>query len=241
MDTKPARVPLGPPVQDPLTPPPKRKTSAAHDPFWAQVVLLLNGGDLLDATGRHVFTVVKDPDGDVIGTPNGLQFIKPGALQTLNNLSDFAFADSWTLDFQTNGVSAGAGTQLILSAYNNDSAGEWEVFTRGAPNFNMGFYAPAGAFLEPTAPAVITDSPVDWAVTYDKPTNTLRTYVGGVKNGEIVGGPNNYAASVPAVFVGRETTGVSKTYSGFMRVRVTLANRGYGDAYTPTSWPAPTS
>jgi hypothetical protein len=215
--------------------------AGANDPFWASVILLLNGADLLDATGRHTFTVVQDPDGSVTGTPSGLHFVKPAALRTVTNLSDFAFAGSWTMDFQTNGETIGASTALILSAYNTDSAGEWEVFTRGSPNFNMGFYAPGGAFVEPTTPAVITNTPIDWAITYDLPSNTLRTYVNGVKNGEIVGGPNNYLSTAPALFVGRETATSGKSYAGYLRLRVTLANRNYGNSYTPPTWPAPTS
>lgn len=229
-------VPIGPPLQDPLQAPPRRMSAGGGDPFWASVVLLMNGiNSLADATGRHTMT----SNGAVATGPNGVVF-NGGYIQAANNLADFSPAGSFTWDMQVNGVVAGAATAVLMGTYADGAAGQWELYSRGNPNYNSGFYSSAGQALEPAGP-VITDAPVELAVCYDAGAGTVAIYLGGARIGIVTGPPNNYtpAALVP-LFIGIEGT-VSKPFKGTMRLRMTNANRGYGAGYVPTPWPKPTS
>lgn len=209
------------------------------DPFWEDVVLLLQGDALEDASGRHELVV---SDGDVAVDNDMLVFDGASALRIDDNLADFQFGGSWTVEGQLIGVTAGASTAILVSNLTSN-AGEWQIFTRGAAeSFRGGFYAPAGAYVEPGTPPWVTDALVDWGVTYDAGTTTLRLYINGAKIGEAVGAGDYSPDVAPSLFIGRESAIVTKFLRGSLRLRITNGvARMTADTYTPPTWPVPTN
>ena len=125
---------------------------------------------------------------------------------------------------------------IILSTYLN-VPGDWQFFTRGAPNFQGGIFATSGAYIEPSTPPWATGAPVSFAFQYDAdalPTPVASLYVGGDRIGMLVAA-GNYAASPPnPLYIGREGPTVAKFLNGILRgLRFTLASRGYAESYTP--------
>lgn len=239
----PIRSPLGPPIQSPLKPPPWRKpggTPPAVDPFWSSVVLLLQGDTLTDASGRHALIT---NDGAVVPGPTGLFFNGGSALRIDDNLADFAPTGSFTIDGEATIATITASTFILLSTYIG-VPGDWQFFTRGAPNFQGGVFATSGAYIEPPAPPWATGAPVAFAFQYDAdalPTPVASLYVGGDRIGMSVAA-GNYAPSPPnPLYIGRESATVAKFLNGFLRLRMTHASRGYGASYIPPTWPVPTS
>lgn len=237
MTTPVERKPLAPPLQDPLQPPPRKMSGGGGgDPFWSSVVLLMNGvNSLADATGRHTMT----PNGGVATGPDGVVF-NGGYIQAGNNLGDFSPPGSFTWDMQVNGIVAGAATAVLMGTYADGAPGQWELYSRGNPNYNSGFYSSAGQALEP-AGAVITDAPVELAVLFDADAGTVSIYINGVRVGVATGPPNDYTPDVLVpLFIGIEGS-ITKPFKGTMCLRMTNADRGYGAGYVPSTWPKPTS
>jgi hypothetical protein len=200
-------------------------------------VLLLNGGSLVDATGRHT---ISTNDGTVTSSGGLLSFDGASALRIDDNLSDFAFAGSFTIEGQINGVSAGAGTAVFLSNYDG-SAQTFELFTRGLPNYNGGWYAPFGDYQESSTPAWINDTTHDFAFVYDAATGAQSLYLDGTRISTSTGQPHGYNPTTPpSLYIGRESATSTKFLKGLLRLRIDNGVALYtGASYTPPSWPIP--
>lgn len=209
------------------------------DPYWEQVVLLLQGDSLEDAKGRHILIT---HEGTVTSADGLLQFDGASSLRVDNNLDDFTFPGSFTIEGQIDGVSAGAATAVLLSV-NTGLAGDWEIFTRGASNFNGGFYATSGDYLEPSSPAWITDSLHSFAYVYDADAKVSHLYLDGTQIGSNTNPANDYLPDVAAsLFIGRENAVNEKRFKGGLTVRITNGVARYtGSTYTPPTWPLPTN
>jgi len=205
--------------------------AGASDPFWANVVLLLQGSSLTDATGRHTLIVNE-------GTPTAdgmLRFDGSSSLRIEDALADFQFPGAYTIEGQLQEAPPGNSTSVLVS--NAYADGGWEVFARGAPDLSGGFYGDGGAFIEPATPPWVTSAVVDWAFVSDESGSAL--YLGGTRIG--IGGASPQTA-LSALYLGREGPASAKNLIGGMRLRITKGiARMSGETYTPMTWPAPTN
>lgn len=203
-------------------------------------VLLLNGdvsgGAAIDSTGRHV---VITNDGTITSSGGMLSFNGSTALRIDDNLSDFVFPGALTFEGQMNSPTLTATTAIIMSNYVG-VAGDVQLFTRGAPNYQGGIFSTAGPYLEPSTPPWVTDSIRDFAFTYDADptTPTSRLYLAGTLIASVVGVANFAPGSLLSLFIGRESAGVAKFFNGLLRLRIDNGVALYtGSSYTPPSWP----
>ena len=211
-----------------------KRAAGPSDPNWNNVVLLLNGNSLTDAKGRHTLIV---NDGTPTVNANGIYLDGASSLRIEDNLVDFRLTAPFTMEGELTGVSAGAATAVFFSNYAGVN-GDFELFTRGGPNFNMGFYGDANVFLEQLTPVII-DAPVSWAFTVDN-LSMCRLFVNGVVIASGVAGGGGFdTGSLLPVFIGRENAGSTKFFKGSLRLRVTKGVCRYADTYTPPAWPLP--
>lgn len=196
-------------------------------------VLLLNGGGLVDSTGRHALVT---NDGTVTSVGGRLNFDGASALRIDDNLVDFSFPGSFTIEGQFMGRTAGAATAVFLSNYTNQ-AGDFQFFSRGTPTFAGGIYATGGAYMEGGA-VWVDDAVHDWAFTYDATTNQARIYLDGTLT-QSTGGLANYAPATPtSLYIGRESGSTTKFLNGQLRLRIVKGAALYtGDKYTAPTWP----
>lgn len=214
------------------------------DPHWANVVLLLNGDTLADATGRHTLSQAGN-GGDVTASADGLVFGGNAALRVEDNYGDFAFGTgvaSYTIEARALGIQAGAwqGARMIASNYSG-VAGDWEFYGRGSiSSYGGGWYASAGPYMEPPAGTWVDGTEHDFAVSFDDETGITSLYRDGLRIASASGGAN-YGWGGGPLFVGRE--GVQeKFWIGTLRLAITKGVcKMKGDSYTPQPWPRPTS
>lgn len=209
------------------------------DPFWNNVVLLLNGNALTDAKGRHT---LDDFEGAVTVVDGRLFFDGASSLEVLGNLDDFNLPGDFTIEGESAGAGVSAtGTMVLLSNY--AGGGTFQVYCRGKDG-NSGFYAEVvsgDALAYESAPALLQDVPVQWAAV--RQGSTFRWYIDGnvVQTFNNVGG-NISQSPAPRAFVGRATPSTAQNYSGGLRLRVTKGVARYaGSSYTPPTWPLPTN
>jgi len=212
---------------------------ATPDPYWDQVVLLLQGDALEDAKGRHALIT---HEGTVTTSDGLLRFDGASSLRIDDSLEDFTFAGSFTIEGLINGVTAGAQTAILLSTLIGVN-GDWELFTRGASNFNGGFYGTSGDYLEPSSPAWITDTLHSFAYTFDSDSGAGSLYLDGTRIATSTGAAHDYLPETAgSLFIGREGASSEKRFKGGLTVRITNGVARYtGDTYTPPAWPLPTS
>lgn len=241
MDRLPIQTPLGVPMAPPTKPPPRPRkggTPAATDPFWSNVVLLLQGDTLADAKGRHVLTPA---GGVVVPSPDGLIFDGADSLAVTDTLADFQFTGSFTVEGEF-AAPAALGTGMLLSV-NNNVTGDWCVWVRGNPTFSIGIYrSGGGVYLEPNG-VWTPDTVHSWAWSYDAPANESSVYIDGAR--VAVGVVAYNASGVPALplSIGRETPAINtQFFTGTLRTRLTKGVPRYaGTSYVPPTWPVPTA
>jgi PKD repeat protein len=209
------------------------------DPFWDNVVLLLNGNALTDAKGRHTFD---DFEGTVTIVDGRLHFDGASSLEILGNLADLSFAGDFTIEGESYGAGVVAtSTMVVLSNY--AGAGTFQVYCRGQDG-NSGFYSEALAGNAPVyegQPAMLDDTPVSWAAV--RQGSEFRWYVSGVLEETLSNVGGSIAQSpAPRAFIGRATPASAQNYQGGLRMRVTKGVARYaGSSYTPPTWPLPTN
>jgi len=194
-------------------------------------VLLLNGGSLVDSSGRH--TLIAN-DGTVTSSGGRLSFDGASSLRIDDNLSDFSFPGDFTIEGEFFGTVAGAGTEVFFSNYVGQ-AGDFELFTRGSPSFAMGIYSTSGVYFE-GGPAVVDDTV--HAFAFVRQGTTVSYYVDGTRIAQDSSGLQDYTMDTPSsVFIGREGA-ASKFFKGLLRLRVDNGVALYtGATYTPPTWP----
>ena len=207
--------------------------SGPTDPFWSNVVFLLNGNSLTDATGRHTVSVV---DGTPTVSDGQVQLDGASSLVATGNLNDFALNGNYTIDFRVKGPQSGAATRVWLSTYIGASG--WEIFTRPAPDWNTGIYNEGGMYSDPTAVPVITGNFVNVAFVNDVTANQSRVYIGTSLVATLA---LNNTPAANALYIGRENAGSTKYALGGLNCRITQAVRYTGGTFTPPTWPVPTS
>ncbi|RZL85498.1 MAG: hypothetical protein EOP82_32630 [Variovorax sp.] len=197
-------------------------------------VLLLNGGSVADATGRH--TLIANT-GTVTSDGSRLVFDGASGLRIDDNLEDFSFSGPFTIEGELVGdTSTVVATLMLLSNYNG--GGSWQMFYRGpGASFRGGIYAEGATFMEPNGHVWATDAPVPFAFTWDGTTSRLFLN-GNVIASDTPGSADFTQNTVGPLYIGMEGpyAGGGKFLLGKLRLRIINGEALYTGPYTPPAW-----
>lgn len=221
----------------------KQLADVDQDPHWANVVLSMNGGTLLDYKARHTFNAVNVSTTTTPGKPFPLAnesswyYINSGAnnyIDVLGNISDFSPASytNFTIEFwlyasgqnssygHFYNIGGQSGKGVIKFSGNNAYGLYW--YSSNGEQINWGTTAPIGV----------------WAhFVYEKNGSTTTTW----KNGTRIAQNTNSLPAGPADYL-RLGGPFSTEFSGhyFDELRITTVARYQGVATIPVqskSWP----
>jgi len=207
------------------------------EPEWGDVVLLIQGDELVDATGRHTFTQVT-PSNPVAS--NGTALVFDGVDQGLiceGNLQDFGFAGDFTIEGFGTWIDTSAN-QVFIGNYNGSST-DFEIYIR--PSGVLGFYASTGNFEETPSALMGVETPTHWMVCVNDGVFTLG-YGGQIKVSVPATTVTSPAVNALRIGMGEPSSGTTKGHQGTSKgIRVTNGTGRYpggvGDTYTIPTLP----